>query len=279
MKRSSCFLSSAILLGFALWQPQAGWGQTSVSLQVTDPTNAVWDISRVAQLQHISIDIEKNSGAGAKVDYDDPFVQTGTGKLKGSGPTEVSVSYRKDADWITVDPFAGTYVVNGSVTSTKGSAVITFSTQAQGRGVVNGKTRKVTAGKNFTIKIQAPTGIVSGRSSESASAVGVGTLNDHGTIEPEAIPAELGDGSWTLAMDFDSPVGNKLSGTGTVTLATGMVFPFKVTGNFAPKSGISKLTLKGTDVAKGSLLEVNVLNGQVTRVSGMVSGQKVKVVM
>ena len=279
MKRSSCLLSSAILLGFVLWQPQAGWGQTSLSLQVTDPTNAVWDVSRLAQLQHVAIDIEKTSGAGAKADYDDPFVQNGGGKLKGSGPTVISVSYRKDVDWITVDPFAGTYVANGSVTSTKGSAVVTFSTSAQGKAVLDGKTRKVTAGGNTTVKIQGPAGTMNGRFTEHASAVGMGTLNDHGTFGPEAIPAELGDGSWTLAMDFDSPVGNKLSGTGTVTLATGMVFPFKVTGTYAPKTGISKLTLKGTDIGKNSQLQVTVLNGQIMRVTGTVSGQNVKVVM
>ena len=86
-------------------------------------------------------------------------------------------------------------------------------------------------------------------------------------------PPELGDGSWTLLVNFGEPNGTKLQGTATVTLATGQVYPFNFTGTFVASTGQSKLSLKGVDAGLGSVLTVTLHGSQIATIKGKVSGQ------
>lgn len=277
--KTLCHSSSlALLLGVTLSLPAAVSAQTSVTLEVTDHTNAVWDVSKLASLQHVSMEMERMSGAGSQIAYDAPFAQLGNGRLQGSGSTEMSVQYRRQGMWVQVPAFTGTYRVNGSVMGTRGKALVTFHSTANGATSIDGTNRQVTGRQNSTVRLDALTGMMSGRSSSLAMGMGMGAMTDHNTLDSEQIPTELGDGSWTLRMDFDPPVGNKLSGQGSVTLKTGMVLPYKITGTYGPNTHTSVLTLRGTDAARNSVLQVKLVNGEVKKVTGLISGQMVRVI-
>lgn len=270
--------SLALLLGVTLSLPMLASAQTSLSFEVTDHTNAVWDVSHLSSLRHVSMEMERMSGAGSQIDYDAPFMQLGGGRLQGSGSTELSVQYRRQGMWVQVPDFTGTYRANGSVTGARGKALVTFHSTANGATSIDGTNRQVTGRQNSTVRLDAVTGMMTGRSSSLSMGMGMGAMTDHHALESEPIPAELGDGSWTLHMNFDPPVGNTLSGQGDVTLKTGMVLPFKITGTYAPKTHTSQLHLKGIDAGLHSTLQVKLVNGEVKKVTGLVSGQMVRVI-
>jgi hypothetical protein len=54
------------------------------------------------------------------------------------------------------------------------------------------------------------------------------------------------DGSWTLALDLQSPDNKKIVGTATATLSNGRVIPFTASGRYAATSALAKLNLRGT---------------------------------
>src|SRR5690349_10405127 len=57
-------------------------------VEITDPTNHVWDASLIAPLQSTVVEFEED---GTIVAFDSPFTQNGAGKLAGSGPTDIEV--------------------------------------------------------------------------------------------------------------------------------------------------------------------------------------------
>jgi hypothetical protein len=170
---------------------------------------------------------------------------------------------------------------------TKGSASganrifrFTFTAKATGEAMLEGQLRKVTASRTFTITLSAITQVYFGRLSQTASAAGLGTLSDNLMINPASLfQLDLGDGSWTLVLNFDAPgtIPNKLTGNATVTLATGLSFPYAFTGTYTPRTGQSKLNLKGHDAGLGSTLQVTLQGSDVTRMVGRVSGQAINV--
>jgi len=169
-------------------------------------------------------------------------------------------------------------VTKGSITSSKGVAHVVFSVKVSGHTAIEHKgvsaVRAVTATANYTIKLDANAGQVTGRVSEKASAAGAGSISDTRQFA-DSIPADLGNGSWTLVLNFDAANGSKLTGKATVTLQTGAVYPFSFTGTFAPHTQLSKLSLKGLDAGKGSALQVTFKNNAITKIAGRVAGQSV----
>ena len=71
--------------------------------------------------------------------------------------------------------------------------------------------------------------------------------------------------------------GKKSSGTATVTLSTGRVYPFSFTGTFTPRTEQWKLNLKGVNAGKGSNLQVIAQGSDITKIVGRVSGQSVNI--
>src|SRR5512135_1973416 len=176
MKILSCSSCFALLLGIALGLPTAASAQTSVTLEITDHTNAVWDVTHLPLMQHISMGMERMSGAGTEINYDAPFAQFGGGRLQGSGSTEMSVHYRSQGQWIALPAVQGNYRVNGSITGVRGNALVTFASTASGPTVMNGMNRTVTGQAHFTLRINATTGMMNGRSSNLAMGMGMGAM-------------------------------------------------------------------------------------------------------
>ena len=243
----------------------------SITNVITGTSNVLWDVSLVQQLQHIDLDIKSVSHGDTnevEILFDDPFTQNAKGKLAGTGTTSIEVEG---------DSTSGlTYLTKGSLSGTKGVAHLVFSAKVTGVAFVEGASRNVSASGNAQIKIDANTGQISGHVSQKASAVGLGSISGTDTFT-NAIPPELGDGSWTLVLNFDAPGinPNKLSGTATVTLQTGLTYPYAFTGTYTPNTGKSKLNLKGQDTGLGSSLVVTLQGGEISQIIGRVCGQTV----
>jgi hypothetical protein len=217
--------------------------------------------------------------------FADPFTQDGKGKLSG-GPASPPVTLITDG---ATQTFTGTYTTKGSITSAKGVARLTFNVKVTGTATLSGNNkpaepRAVRASATYTVKFDAVTDQISGRSVESAAAAGVGSISQSKSIPgsggTSTIPDDLGDGSWTLVLTFTPAAGNsasgKLNGSATVSLATGQVYPFILTGTFTSHTGVSKLSLKGNGAGLGSSLQVTLNNDNViTGIVGKVSGQSV----
>jgi hypothetical protein len=277
MKKSKSILQVSVLavaatLGFQTLIAQPSGSITNL---VSNPANALWDFSLLTnELQNIDLTASRKD-VTAEFIYADPFTQNGAGKFSGSGSTTAALTVDGESN-----SFAGPYKVSGSVTSSKGVAKVTFTTKVSGTGVeLDGKSRSVSGGETEIVEVDAVTGQVTGRSTARAAASGLGAISSTSTISDTLsdVAAQIGDGTWTLVLDFGSPSGKSLTGTATVTLNAGTVYPFSFTGAFDSKTGDSKLNLKGTGAGQGSALIVTLNSSNtVASISGKVSGQTVK---
>ena len=239
----------------------------SITNVIVDSHNTIYDAT-LTPLQNIQIDIPQDGGI--LVSWDDPFTQDGKGKLAGSGATTV---------FATNDPniavtFPATYQTKGSIKGNNGITTLKFSSKASGDTNFAGNDRKLTGTVNYSLTINKLAGTITGTNKQKASASGYGSASDTETIN-DVIPPELGDGSWTLILNFGAPNGTKLQGTATVTLATGQVYPFDFTGTFVDATGQSKLSLKGVDAGTGSKLTVTLQNGFLDTIKGKMAGQTI----
>jgi hypothetical protein len=275
MKTKIPFLVRGVALCLGILAPLLASAQApsgNISTNITNPTNALWDITMVHEIKHVSFDIDN-----LDVVFDVDFTQNGGGKLAGAGDTTVLLAL----DGTNQPSFAAAYVVKGAITSVKGVGRLSFSDGATGIAFLNGADRKASVAEKMNIIIDPVTRqIVSGTFSRKASAAGLGSKTDSGAIEPESLPGELGDGSWTLSLDLQPDSKNKFTGTNntaTVSLASGMIYHFAVIGAYVGPTQQSKLVLKGVDEAKGSSLKVTLLGSQITGILGKVSGQAISV--
>ena len=84
------------------------------------------------------------------------------------------------------------------------------------------------------------------------------------------------DGTWTLTLNINDTIPNKLFGTGTATLINGRQEVFTLDGNYNSRTDVSKLRLKGT--AGKITMHVQIVSAVVAiqRMTGKMLGQDVK---
>ena len=284
MKQPKLILPLALVAGSLTLALQTLVAQPSGSITnaVTNAANALWDFSQLTnELQTISV-----NNQNFVLDYADPFTQDGHGKFVASASTTaatVLTGISNDNTPATNDLAEAPYKVTGSVTSAKGVAKIAFTTKLSGTVESDGKSREFSFSEAYMVKVDAVGGQVTGRWTVGARLAGGGaptrSKTTSGTYGPYPLTdylAEVGNGTWTLVLDFNAASGNTLGGNATVTLDSGTVYPFTFTGAYSAHSGESKLNLKGQGAAAGSLLQVTLnSSNQVTRIAGHVSGQTV----
>jgi hypothetical protein len=291
MKKLNYILTITATLTALAVQTSSAQPTGSITNLVTDSANKLWDFSRLTNdLQTLQLDIQKISKGDTNtvtVVYSDPFIQNGAGKLVGSGTNaQVQIIVNNDSETNT---FTGKYTTSGAISGSKGVTKVSFLSKVSGKVTFFGDTKAtaVSASANYVVKFDTtnPTNqVYSGRAIQQATAAGKGSLSEVTTIDPAPIKAELGDGSWALALNFIANTNkvsgnatNKLSGTASVTLATGDAYKYNFTGIYAPKTKQSKLVLKGTELAKGSTLQVTLQTNAVAKITGKVAGQLVNV--
>ena len=83
------------------------------------------------------------------------------------------------------------------------------------------------------------------------------------------------NGSWTLASDIATN-GNKLTGTGTITLSNGRILSYQIIGSYNTKNQIAKLKFIGEGDAKGTSLSLTTqgMGMNLVTLKGKVLGQK-----
>ena len=266
------------LVIFASLGPLTGFAQTSFSTtnKFSGPGTYLWDPDLIFGAKVLWFTFPKGFGGGAtntSLACATPFTVDGGGKLKGSGATQM---------WLIEDEsrtniLSGSYDSKGSISSAGKFARVVGTIKATGQGMLNGASREVSAFENYSVVFDPGNWQYSVGLSERVTASGLGTLwNPPYRSGPYTISPEFGDGSWTLVLNVTNPVGKKLSGTATVSLTTGKVFPFLVNGAFSPDNAVLRLHLKGYDAANGSFLNLVSFGTQIQRISGRLSGQSVR---
>ena len=263
IRRLAVFLAVALAVPNAFSQAPTG----SITNEILDSHNALYDAT-LAPLQTVELDIP-DAPSNLLITYDDPYTQDGKGKLAGADATQITASNGVD---LTLS-VPGTYQAKGTVKGNKGHTTLKLSSKASGTATFpHAGPHQFTASAKYAITIDTVAGTLSGTLQQKFSVIRLGSIGSTVTIN-DVIPPELGNGSWTLILNFGAPDGTKLQGTATVTLATGQVYPFNFTGTFVDATGQSKLTLTGVDAGAGSKLTVTLQNGFLDTIKGKVAGQ------
>ncbi len=207
---------------------------------------------------------------------------------------------------------SGSYTFSGSSNGITDTATLVISNAANGKitgtlvdtiseGFLSVHVNSTVKGK---ISVRAGVPVASLRSSGTLSGVATGTARGtsietidadaltlnadiKGTIKPHGskprkfsatttAPLPVGmDGDWQLDTNIIA-TGNKLSGTGTLSLSNGRDLTYQITGNFNTTSEIAKLRLKGQGDALGTSISMTTqgTNMDLTVLKGKVLGQK-----
>jgi len=270
MKKYAQATFMAVFAATALLAPSSAHANLFVALNVTNPTNTLFDASTVLPLQLFDVSVQD---LDASIVGNIEFTQDGAGKLKGSGVTSVEVNSPVFQGTIT----NATYKVSGTVTSKSGITKVTYNATMMAKLPYNGKLVNVTATATRSVTLNALTGLGSGRGIDKISAAGLASGSETSDFSDQlsVIPG-LGSGAWNLSVDLNDA---KTGGTAKVTGNTGAEYDFKVKG--AVKNGKANLTLSADPASpgsKGSSLKVVVdtaLN-TIQSFSGKVSGQTMK---
>ena len=163
-------LASVLILGWTLIPHAAPAGIPSGQwqIQVSDATNHVWDVSRIAELQSPIVAFVDEDTI---VSFEAPFSQNGSGKLVGAGAADIEV-----ASPILTGSVAGEYVTRGKVSSANGIARLTFSSSVKGSTMILGQVRTVSS--SFVVKaaLDSLTQTTTGSYGATATAAGYGTF-------------------------------------------------------------------------------------------------------
>lgn len=244
----------------------------ALQIEVTDPTNHIWDASSIDELQHLDFGVESES---IDISYAAPFTQTGAGKLVGEGLTDLEIA---------APIFVGTindaaYKVSGTVTSSKGVARVTFTGMAKGPALIEGKARVLAGTLAVKVTIDSILESSSGVYLSTGSASGYGSAKEAGSLDFSWLDVigSMGDGSWSLEMALTNDGVKKIGGTARVTLSSGATLDFTVKGAYKSKTDTSVLVLSAADASgKGSALKVSLTGSTITAIQGKVTGQVIK---
>jgi hypothetical protein len=214
----------------------------------------VWDISGSYT----------DDSLGFNISYD--MTQDAQGKLTGSGSASCSV------EGIDVDI---SFDITGSIKQTGGIAIVKMSFKFRGTASDGYDTYKFTASAKVTAEINLDSGTIEGTAKVRVSIRGYGSYSDE-SLYTEELPLDM-DGAFTLDLNV-SEAGRKLQGTGALTLSSGDIYYFSVTGKYNSKTDESSFTFKGDGSSKGCSLKIKVdeSDDSITSLTGKVLGQKIK---
>ena len=273
MKLNRWQILGTFILGLALFPQLCSAGIPSGALQinVTDPTNHIWDASSIDELQNLNFGI---SDEDTEIAFAAPFVQTGAGKLVGTGSTDLVV-----AAPIFTGTISAVYKASGSVTASKGVARITFTGLAKGPAEIESKTRVLTGKLAVKTSIDSVLETASGVYVSTGAASGYDTIKEAGPLNftwADVIDS-MGDGRWSLELQLANDGVKKIEGSATVTLSSGAEIELTVKGAYKSKTDTSLLVLSSSNASsKGSALKVSLTGSTVTAIQGKVSGQAIK---
>ena len=196
-----------------------------------------------------------DSLGGITVEYTINMDATGKFTGQGNGAIDGYGGYDMRANL----PISG----SGTVKSSKNVTRVCMTLKIKGTVTAEGTVVKVSETMKANMEIVPGSSQMAGTVSGSASASANGRSRSM-RVPPTQTYLDLPageDGSWTLTSNL-APAGKKYTGTGTAVLARGRTLPFTMSGTYAAKSDISKLTLRGQQ-AMNILLVTAFQNAQI----------------
>jgi hypothetical protein len=191
------------------------------------------------------------------------FEQEASGVLTGAR-TETYVSGSDHAE--------GTGSIAGRVKTKSGVLEVTDSSKGEISGVSGGQSYVGNFTSKGTATLAPSTLTIFTSGTIRVCVVGGKCATD---TQGYSLPLPNGmTGDWTLDLNVVS-TGNKLGGTGTLTLSNGRVFSYQIIGNYNSKSQSSKLKLAGVGDATGTSLSLTTQGTamDLTALKGKVLGQ------
>jgi hypothetical protein len=269
-----CNLATVLVLGWVLIPqfapaaiPSGEW-----QVEISDPTNRVWDVTHIAPLQSPVVEFFDDDTV---VSFDAPFTQNGSGKLAGAGATDIEVTSS-----IVNGTLPGEYVAKGTITGAKGMARLTFSSSVKGNAMIEGRLRAIASSFAVKVALDSLTESPVGTYTSTASAAGYGSLNESGNVDIswQDVVAAMGDGSWTLHLSLTNDAVKKVGGTAVVDLSGGRTLGFTVKGNYNAKTDGTILVLTADAESKGSSLKVALTGNGAAALQGKLTGQTIKAI-
>ncbi len=221
----------------------------------------VWDLSGTTsqEVGNIMLDYSLNSDAA--------------GKLTGQGHFYYS-------DYDSGDQISGPLSFSGTVKSAGTVVRVNLNIKMNGEGQVQGSDVTFLATMKESLEINEPDrqliGTVSGKVTVAVAGLGRHT----GSIPPIEAQTSIDPdmtGGWDLSVNL-STNRTSYSGNAAILLSNGRSFPLTASGNYAAKTDLSKLSLKGTELSRAISLSLTTssTDGQMTvgKLSGKVLGQK-----
>jgi hypothetical protein len=235
------------------------WGVSATAQEVPSGTFTyvftnlpLWDTTG-SYTNHISA-----SGKSDTVIMD--LTQSATGKITGTRTDSIS-----GGSHVTMT-ITGKVTVKGGVTGAK--------VKMKGTVTADGYTGPATGKGTTTLDSSALTIEIVG-SEKLCVNTPIGKKCETFTADTtSALPAGL-TGDWTLDTNIAAD-GDKLSGTGTLTLSTGRVLTYQITGSYSTTAEDAKLKLVGETDAIGTSLSLTTHGTamDLTALKGKVLGQK-----
>jgi PKD repeat protein len=189
------------------------------------------------------------------------------------GPTGLLSGSRTETYTTGTGHATGTASISGKVTTKSGVPEGTFTSKGEISGVINGENFLATFTAKDIVSIRPATLTAFDSNAVRKCVVGGNCVTDAQGVD---LPLPEGmTGLWTLDTEI-STAGDKLSGTGTLTLSNGRLFTYQITGDHNSESQLSKLKLVGLDKALGTSLSLTTSGSgmELTGLKGNVLGQK-----
>jgi hypothetical protein len=176
----------------------------------------------------------------------------------------------------------GDFTVNGGITSAGTLVRVSFVLSMTGTGNYEGNEVIFSAKASEVLEIDTAGQQMVGTTSGGVKVTIPELKRSRSAKIPKsevvtALPPGM-DGSWELTVNLNTNA-TKYAGTANVELVNGRDLPLVATGSYTPKTDLSKITLKGTDVNKGLALTLNASASaaqmDIKKLTGKLLGQKV----
>ncbi|PWU20364.1 MAG: hypothetical protein C5B50_04030 [Verrucomicrobia bacterium] len=243
--------------------PSAGPGTGNYNLNLGDSLK-VWDISGT-----YSEDLQ-----GIALDY--TIAVDPSGKFTGQGKATINGFEGYD---FTADMDLG---ISGSISTAGTVTRVNLTLKMSGPGTFQGYDIMMKATANEKVEVDSANlqliGTVSGNVTVSVPALHKSrSASIPRTDSQDTLPSGV-TGDWALALNVTNSL-NKYGGSGSAQVSSGTM-PLLLTGTYTPKTGLSKITLKGQGAYRSCNFNVGVaftnVVSDVKSLTGKVLGQSLK---
>ena len=262
LKRLAPLLAGLAVCVAPALHAERAWGEFTIEF---GDNLKLWDLSG-----SYSEDLD-----GLSLDY--TISSEPSGKFTGQGTATVSGFWGYDVD-LGMD-----FTVNGGVNSAGSVTRVNLTMKMSGSGWVEGYYLTMKATVTEKLEVDSATmqmlGTYSGNVSVSVPSMHKSAKARIPKTDVQTSLPEGATGDWDLTLNVTTNL-NKFAGSAMVHVDNRASIPLMLTGSYQPKSGLSKLTLKGQGLFRSAQMNLGIActNAGVTlkSLSGKVLGQKLK---